>query len=1117
MKKIISMLMAVFMLISMFPVTAFAVTGEPRIYFETTFEEDMTVDDTFTVTAILENNPGVNAITVTWDWNDKVVEFVDFVYDSDGFFVSDVMWSRGWTADCNPENAKAGAMNSNDSTTNGILFVGEFRIIAGGDPEIRLADEDNTEFNMTNIALESIVPEIDYSAISNLKMEGSSAAPDMPEDAPFTAITTNAGPIVAVEYVDMVPFNYSDVPYYVVTIPTDATTAYVTAPGQLVMKDEITGALQATGYAADLADMSALYISYDYEDTSDGPKVEIPMNMVSSDWNGNELELCFVGDEYNDATHAFGIEDAGNACLGLILFHYAKDTGTGEDPEPEPTDYAINIDNAIAGGTVIVTNEDGEKITEAAEGDVVYLEPVAEDGYAFKTFQVTYDGGSLDASNYMFQMPAADVVVSAEFTSQTYVIHVNTSGNGTVSAKPAYAAEGAVVALTVNADENYELDSLTVKSGENEIEVNEDYTFIMPAGEVSVTAEFKEITRYSITVNAEHGSVIPGKELAAEGESITLDVEAQEGYELESLIVTSGESQITVDENNTFKMPAGDVVVTATFKKLAAEGDGYTFAASADVTAEKGGTATVSVKVTGHVDETVTKYNAYDVTLTFDNGKLELVTDESGNIEYDGAVKDDGGTVTADGNSVHIVGCGKDKSFDQELVILKFKTKAEGAAEVNISKVQVSDKEDAIDKNAPEAEADHADDTVNDDTPATSVIKVPYTVEKPDFVTGEDKVLHGYEYTFSFSDTTNYNYENLKVTVGGEQVTPAEENGVYTIANVTGAVVITAERIANSYPVTKPENVEGKNQATYGQDYVFKVKETEGKIVDSVKITLEDGTEITYTFDTEKKEYTIAGKDIAGAFTIVVEEKDAVKMTQIIFEGIEVGEIEGGSLTASAEIGKDYTFKLIKDEKYTYEVKVGDTELKETEDGYTINGSLIGEENVIVKITKNDIVKLSVEASEYISLDGKAMFLITAKWGDKVLAYGEDTMYYSAKYSVEGYEEAGAYCWLVLSTDEMNTAELVKEEAEKLIAQAAEGSTAKDIAYNYDVNGTTAVDVNDAQLVYDMYNASYDEFTENLPMKKFLEADVKNDKKLDTKDVAAIINYIVSGAMAAQQ
>jgi hypothetical protein len=58
------------------------------------------------------------------------------------------------------------------------------------------------------------------------------------------------------------------------------------------------------------------------------------------------------------------------------------------------------------------------------------------------------------------------------------------------------------------------------------------------------------------------------------------------------------------------------------------------------------------------------------------------------------------------------------------------------------------------------------------------------------------------------------------------------------------------------------------------------------------------------------------------------------------------------------------------------------------------------------------------------------------------------------------------------------------------------------------------VDVNDAQLAYDMYNASYMEFTDTLPMWKFLEADMENDGKLDTKDVAAIISYIVSGANA---
>jgi hypothetical protein len=58
------------------------------------------------------------------------------------------------------------------------------------------------------------------------------------------------------------------------------------------------------------------------------------------------------------------------------------------------------------------------------------------------------------------------------------------------------------------------------------------------------------------------------------------------------------------------------------------------------------------------------------------------------------------------------------------------------------------------------------------------------------------------------------------------------------------------------------------------------------------------------------------------------------------------------------------------------------------------------------------------------------------------------------------------------------------------------------------------VDVNDAQLVYDMYNASYMGFSENLPMLKFLEADMQTDAKLNTSDVTAIISYIVSGANA---
>ena len=539
---------------------------------------------------------------------------------------------------------------------------------------------------------------------------------------------------------------------------------------------------------------------------------------------------------------------------------------------------------------------------------------------------------------------------------------------------------------------------------------------------------------------------------------------------------------------------------------------GYQFATSADVSTENGGTAVVHVKITGHSDPNVTSYNAYDLTLTFDSDKLEYEG-------FAGAVLSDNGSVTVEGNTIRIVGCGATKDFGTEVAALTFKTKAEGAANVNISKVQVSDKETAVDDNIPEATPKHdEDDTTADETPDVSVIVVPYSVTKPDFVSGNDKILHGEDYTFSYTDTTNYTYADLTVKVGGTAVETLipDENGVYTIEGVTGAIEITATQTPNSYDVTKPENVTGPDKATYGEDYIFTATPSEGMEIESVTVTDAKNDAIAYTIN-ENGEYVIAGTNITGAFTITVTEKTpAPTMTNVTFSGIEESEIEGG-LSQQAEIGKDFTFRLIKDEDFKYTVKIGETELTESEETagqYTIPAELVVKDGVQVVITKEDNTKPVVDVTEYISLDGKSMFLVTAKWKDKVLAYGEDAMFWSAKYTVTGEEEAGAYCWLILSTDEMNSVELVKAAAEAAIVEAAEGVSAIAVKYDYDVNGTTKVDVNDAQLAYDMYNASYMEFTENLPMLKFLEADMQTDAKLDTQDVAAIINYIVSGANA---
>ena len=135
----------------------------------------------------------------------------------------------------------------------------------------------------------------------------------------------------------------------------------------------------------------------------------------------------------------------------------------------------------------------------------------------------------------------------------------------------------------------------------------------------------------------------------------------------------------------------------------------------------------------------------------------------------------------------------------------------------------------------------------------------------------------------------------------------------------------------------------------------------------------------------------------------------------------------------------------------------------------------------------------------------QSVFLITAKLDGsakladgKVLAYGNDPMFRNA----ERYE--GAYAYLVIS--DKSLAE-VKAEAEADGKITEVDVTAQTFNINGDVNGTGLVDINDAQLVYNIYNAKYDSF-DTTTMAMFLAADVNNSKTVDVKDAAAVVAKI---------
>ena len=224
--------------------------------------------------------------------------------------------------------------------------------------------------------------------------------------------------------------------------------------------------------------------------------------------------------------------------------------------------------------------------------------------------------------------------------------------------------------------------------------------------------------------------------------------------------------------------------------------------------------------------------------------------------------------------------------------------------------------------------------------------------------------------------------------------------------------------------------------------------------------------------------------------------------TAITITGVTDAEVEGG-LNQTATNGKDFTLKLVKDAAYDYVVKVGETEIKPNEDGsYTIPGSMINGTALTVTVEKTVAVP-TVEVVEYLKLkqaegepSGQSMWLVLVSGkpvDGNVYSFDGNAMFTSEKYD-------GAYCYLMISG---KTIEEVREAAAVLVDQKA--GTAEAVAYEGDVNKTAAVDINDAQLVYDMYKAEkYQDFT-TVTAESFLRADMDGSKSITVKDAAEIV------------
>ena len=217
-------------------------------------------------------------------------------------------------------------------------------------------------------------------------------------------------------------------------------------------------------------------------------------------------------------------------------------------------------------------------------------------GYSVSDVTVTCNGNPVEVvgdksgrnGRFSFTMPedSVEVTITATDSSEPlpvagYTVTTVVNGSGTVDA-PAGATANDEVTFTATPDEGWIVDNIEVKRGETVVPTeyaDEQYSFTMPAGNVTITANFIEggdpTASYELTfdLDDEKGSYHVLNEglvlsAVATGTTVNFTVTPEEGYAVGS--VSAADQTIAADSNGTYSytMPDSDATISVTFEPV---------------------------------------------------------------------------------------------------------------------------------------------------------------------------------------------------------------------------------------------------------------------------------------------------------------------------------------------------------------------------------------------------------------------------------------------------------------------------------------------------------------------------------------------------------------------
>lgn len=519
---------------------------------------------------------------------------------------------------------------------------------------------------------------------------------------------------------------------------------------------------------------------------------------------------------------------------------------------------------------------------------------------------------------------------------------------------------------------------------------------------------------------------------------------------------------------------------------------GYTVSVKESRSVSNGSDVVITLDLSKSADSS---YNAYDISVSYDASRLSYKSCTAA---------DSNARVEQSDGKLHIVGYGPEKEKSQPAAVLMFTSKGEGRASIQVTSAKIDRSSNAISHNAPEA--------AKSPSAATITVLATYQVTLGDGLVADTlEAARGQDYTFRAQDYEDFLY-TITATVDGEPVSVTDhKDGTYTIPGkfVTGDLTVTSVRSPKTFPVTiNGQDVTGEKTASYNVPYSFQLNRKTGYNY-TVKVTIDGKAYTRFTLENDK--YTIPGTDITGEIVITVTKVKKSSGTStspsgstgtaagtsfpVAFTGCGGADASGNK---SVKKGNDYSFRIKQEEGYRYEVSVqidGKTvahTYDAEKDTYTIPGNAVTG-NIDIVVTK--IVVPVVR--EYITLDEQSIYLIlvTGKVpAGQVPKFDGQSMYRSDVYP--------GYTWLLQTSESEEAVRLMAEENLTI----AEGKTEASADYSGNVNRSTELDINDAQLVYDMYTALYR--LEELPVLEFLGADVNGDGCVNVLDVEWILNAL---------